>query len=49
MDLVKVSLDIPFPTSRTAEIAFDVLRIDAETKKGGVKKNLQIKGNILKM
>lgn len=45
---IRVSIEVPFPTNRAAEIAYDVLRVDAEPKKGGVKKKLEVTGNILK-
>lgn len=47
--MIKVNIEIPFPTNRSAQIAYDVLRIDPEPKKGGVKKNLEINENILKV
>lgn len=49
MELIKVSIEIPFPTKRSAQIAYDVLRIDAEPKRNSVKKNFAIDDNILKM
>jgi len=42
-----VNIDIPFPTPRLAEIAHEVLRVDAEPKRSGVKKELSFKENIL--
>lgn len=47
--MIKVNIDVPFPTSRSAQIAYDVLRIDPEPKRGGVQKNFEINENILKM
>lgn len=47
--MIKVNIDVPFPTSRSAQIAYDVLRIDPEPKRGGVKKNFEINENILKV
>lgn len=48
-ELIKVNVDIPFPSNRAAEIAYDVLRIDPEPKRGGVRKNLEVNENILKV
>jgi len=42
-----VNIDIPFPTSRLAEIAYEVLRVDTEPKRSGVTKGLALKENIL--
>ncbi|XP_055304534.1 EKC/KEOPS complex subunit LAGE3 [Sitodiplosis mosellana] len=40
-----VDLRIPFPSRRQAEIAYDVLRIDAEPKRSAVTKQLQLESN----
>jgi hypothetical protein len=49
MDDLKVTLEIPFPTKRAAQIAYDVLRIDAEPKRNYISKTLILEGeNILK-
>lgn len=36
------SLQIPFPTVREAEIAYDVLRIDAEPARSACRKQIQL-------
>lgn len=41
------SIRIPFPTEREAEIAYDVLRVDAEPKRSFITKQLSREGNIL--
>lgn len=40
-------LSVPFPTEREAQIAFGTLSVDSEPKRGGVKKELVVKGNVL--
>lgn len=47
-EVIKVNVEIPFPSKRAAEIAYDVLRVDPEPKRNGVRKNLEINENILK-
>lgn len=42
-------LSVPFPTEREAQIAFGTLSVDSEPKRGGVKKELIVKGNVLNM
>lgn len=44
---LKVDLSVPFPTEREAQIAFGTLSVDSEPKRGGVKKELVVKGNVL--
>ena len=44
---MELSLDIPFDKERTAEIAYNSLRVDAEPKRSGSKKDLTLNGNIL--
>lgn len=41
------SFRIPFPTKRTAEIVYEVLRIDEEPKRSRIKKVLSVEDNIL--
>jgi hypothetical protein len=48
-EVIKVNVTIPFSTKRAAEIAYDVLRVDPEPKRGEVKKKLEINENILKV
>lgn len=43
------SIKIPFPSNRQAEIAYNVLRIDAEPKRSAVSKVLKLDENILKV
>ena len=40
-------LCIPFPSEKEAQIAHGTLSVDAEPKRGGVKKELKVKGNVL--
>lgn len=42
-------LSVPFPTEKEAQIAFGTLSVDSEPKRGGVKKELVVKGNVLNM
>jgi len=44
---VNVSIKVPFPENRLADIAYHVLRVDGEPKRSGVKKELSVQGNIL--
>lgn len=44
---IVVSLSIPFPSRREAEIAFDVLRIDTEPKRSFIEKSLKLIDNQL--
>jgi len=46
---IRVSLIIPFPTKRAAQIAYDVLRIDGEPKRNHVKKTLKLNENNLEV
>jgi len=46
---IKVSIAIPFPTNRAAQIAYDVLRIDGEPKRNHVKKSFKLSENILEV
>lgn len=48
-EVIIASVSIPFPTNRAAQIAYDVLRIDPEPKRGSVTKSLEIIDNILKV
>ncbi|KAG5673557.1 hypothetical protein PVAND_003596 [Polypedilum vanderplanki] len=49
MEDIKVSLVIPFPTKRAAQIAYDVLRIDPEPKRNHIKKHYELNENNLKV
>lgn len=49
MSEIKVAINVPFPTQRSAQIAYDVLRIDTEPKRNSVKKTFAIDDNILKV
>lgn len=42
-----VNVNIPFPSLRVAEIAFEVLRVDTEPKRSGVTKSLSLNGTVL--
>ncbi|KAG7498807.1 hypothetical protein JOB18_021303 [Solea senegalensis] len=41
------SLDVPFPTSREADIALHSLSPDREPRKGGISKRLTVSGSTL--
>lgn len=42
-----VNLEIPFPSNRTAEVAYHVLRVDIEPKRSQVDRQLTFNENIL--
>ncbi|XP_055535367.1 EKC/KEOPS complex subunit LAGE3 [Wyeomyia smithii] len=44
---IAVTLRVPFPTKREAEIAYDVLRVDTEPKRSFIGKSLTLDGNQL--
>ena len=44
---MEMSLEIPFDSQRTAEIAYNSLRVDPEPKRSGSKKELRLEGNRL--
>ncbi|XP_035899165.1 EKC/KEOPS complex subunit LAGE3 [Anopheles stephensi] len=44
---IEVSLKIPFPTKREAEIAYDVLRVDSEPKRSFTNKRIKLEENVL--
>uniref|UniRef100_A0A336LXL9 L antigen family member 3 n=1 Tax=Culicoides sonorensis TaxID=179676 RepID=A0A336LXL9_CULSO len=44
-----VEFSIPFPDKRTAEIVYDVIRIDPEPKRNQVDKIINLEENILKV
>ncbi|XP_046374945.1 EKC/KEOPS complex subunit LAGE3-like [Haliotis cracherodii] len=44
---LSVDLKVPFPTPRQAEIAHGTLSVDEEPRRGGVRRTLSLKGNIL--
>ncbi|XP_020296467.1 EKC/KEOPS complex subunit LAGE3 [Pseudomyrmex gracilis] len=47
MSDLKVNLSIPFPSSREAEVAYQVLRVDKEPSRSGVNKKLTLNKNLL--
>ena len=49
MEEIKVTIQIPFPTARAAQIAYDVLRIDSEPKRNHVRKNFALEEENLKV
>lgn len=49
MEDIKVSIAIPFPTKKAAQIAYDVLRIDPEPKRNHIKKHYELNDNVLKV
>ena len=44
---MEMSLEVPFDTERTAEIAYNSLRVDPEPKRSGSGKELTLNGKIL--
>uniref|UniRef100_A0A182JQB8 L antigen family member 3 n=1 Tax=Anopheles christyi TaxID=43041 RepID=A0A182JQB8_9DIPT len=44
---IEVSIKIPFPTKREAEIAYDVLRVDSEPKRSFINKTIVLEENNL--
>lgn len=49
MSNLKVDISVPFPSTRQAEIAYQVLRVDKEPSRGGVTKKLTLKDNLLEV
>ncbi|KAF7987736.1 hypothetical protein HCN44_003599 [Aphidius gifuensis] len=49
MNNLDVKISVPFPSSREADIAYQVLKVDAEPKRSGVKKIISVDNNILKV
>ncbi|XP_015600142.1 uncharacterized protein LOC107270040 [Cephus cinctus] len=47
MNNINVNVTIPFPTTREADVAYQVLRVDNEPKRSGVTKQLTVEGNLL--
>ncbi|XP_012257780.2 uncharacterized protein LOC105687043 isoform X2 [Athalia rosae] len=47
MNDISVSVSVPFPTAREADVAYQVLRVDSEPKRSGVVKILSIEENRL--
>lgn len=41
-NIINVKIAIPFPTSRSAQIAYDVLRIDPEPKRNHIEKKYEL-------
>ncbi|CAH3189211.1 unnamed protein product [Porites evermanni] len=44
---LKLEISVPFCTETEAQIACNSLSVDPEPKRGGVKKELIVKGNVL--
>lgn len=44
---LSIDIAVPFDTSREAKIAYGSLSVDAEPRRGGVKKCMKLKENIL--
>jgi len=44
---LKLEFSVPFTTESEAQIACNSLSVDPEPKRGGVKKELSVKGNVL--
>ncbi|XP_058800866.1 uncharacterized protein LOC131669762 [Phymastichus coffea] len=49
MNDLEVNLNIPFPTEREADVAYQVLRVDSEPSRSGVTKTLTLESNIIKV
>ena len=47
--MLEANLEIPFPTARHAEIAYNSLRVDGEPKRSGLKKVLTLNGDRLEV
>ncbi|XP_055694043.1 EKC/KEOPS complex subunit LAGE3 [Lutzomyia longipalpis] len=47
MSDLEILIKVPFPSNRHAEIAYDVLRLDAEPRRNHVEKSLIVEGNLL--
>ena len=46
---ITVSIEVPFPTKRAAQIAYDVLSVDSEPKRNHVRKSFELDGETLKV
>lgn len=46
---ITVSIEVPFPTKRAAQIAYDVLSVDSEPKRNHVRKHFELHEEILKV
>ncbi|XP_074608546.1 uncharacterized protein LOC141862967 isoform X3 [Acropora palmata] len=44
---LKLEISVPFATESEAQIALNSLSVDPEPKRGGVKKELVVKSNVL--
>ncbi|BFY98254.1 hypothetical protein BsWGS_01294 [Bradybaena similaris] len=44
---LSADLNVPFPSDREAEIACGSLSVDKEPKRGGVRKTMSVKGNVM--
>lgn len=47
MTEIVVNIDLEFPSKRSAQIAYDVLRVDKEPKRNHVKKEFSLNENNL--
>lgn len=47
--MLETNLEIPFPTARQAEIAYNSLRVDPEPKRSGLKKTFVLEEEKLKV
>ncbi|XP_063988817.1 EKC/KEOPS complex subunit LAGE3 [Diachasmimorpha longicaudata] len=47
MQNIDVSISVPFPTPRDAEVVYEVLNVDSEPRRSGVRRVLDIDGNVL--
>lgn len=46
---IKVSITIPFPSKRAAQVAYDVLRVDNEPKRSQIRKSFFLDEGVLKV
>jgi len=46
---LKIEVELPFPTTRVAEIVYDVLRVDQEPKRSGVTKIVERENTNIKI
>jgi EKC/KEOPS complex subunit PCC1/LAGE3 len=46
---MELTLKVPFENEKTAEIAWNSLRVDPEPKRSGLVKELSVQGNVLQV
>ncbi|XP_030748999.1 uncharacterized protein LOC115877065 isoform X2 [Sitophilus oryzae] len=45
---LEIEVEVPFSNKQSAQITFDVLRVDEEPKRGGVKRELTLQDKTIK-